>query len=85
MKNPLVEIPGVGKQIAQDLNDIGIFSVDELKNKDPQKLYDKMCKTQGFKIDLCMLYAMRCAVYYASTKNHNPELLKWWNWKDRNL
>ncbi len=24
----------------------------------------------------------RCAVYFASSEKHDPELLKWWNWKD---
>jgi hypothetical protein len=30
-----------------------------------------------------MLYVLRCAVYYASTDDPNPERLKWWNWKDK--
>ena len=33
--------------------------------------------------DRCVLYAFRCAVYYASHTTHDPNLLKWWNWKDR--
>jgi hypothetical protein len=32
-----------------------------------------------------VLYVFRCAVYYASHEVHDPELLKWWNWKDRAL
>jgi hypothetical protein len=24
----------------------------------------------------------RCAVYYAGHREHDAELLKWWNWKD---
>jgi hypothetical protein len=30
-----------------------------------------------------MLYVMRCAIYFASESKPDPELLKWWNWKDR--
>jgi hypothetical protein len=81
--NPLTEIPGVGKSIANDLNNIGITSVAQLKGNDPQKLYERICAHQGVVIDRCLLYVMRCAVYYASTVNPKPELLKWWNWKDR--
>jgi hypothetical protein len=33
-------------------------------------------------IDPCVLYVFRCAVYYASHEVHDPDLLKWWNWKD---
>jgi hypothetical protein len=29
-----------------------------------------------------MLYVFRCAVYYASTRDPDPRLLQWWNWKD---
>ncbi|MCL4199767.1 pathogenicity locus [Patescibacteria group bacterium] len=82
MKNPLTIIPGVGKSIAQDLNGIGIFRVEELKGKDPDVLYRKLFDAQGMVIDRCLLYVMRCAVYFASHQTHDPELLKWWKWKD---
>ncbi len=78
----LESIPGVGKTIAQGLRDIGIDRPSCLKNENPQKLYEKMCRKQGIKIDRCMLYVLRGAVYYASNKKHNPKLLKWWAWKD---
>lgn len=84
MKNPLTIIPGVGKSIAEDLNGIGIFHTEDLKGKDPEKLYLLICKKQGTVIDRCLLYVMRCAVYFASRTSHDQELLKWWRWKDRN-
>jgi hypothetical protein len=80
--NPLMQIPGVGKSIAADLNGIGITKVSQLKGKNPQVLYDQLCKKQGVILDRCMLYVMRCAVYYAQTPHPIPEKLKWWNWKD---
>jgi hypothetical protein len=76
------QIPGVGKATAQDLWDLGFRSIKELKNKDPEELYIKLCAHKGIHVDRCMLYVFRCAVYYASNKTHDPELLKWWNWKD---
>ncbi len=79
----LKEIPGIGKAIAQHLQSIGIRSVEQLKRKDPEKLYKRLCKFKASPVDKCMLYVLRCAVYYASNKKHDPELLKWWNWKDR--
>jgi Pathogenicity locus len=78
----LRQIPGVGIQVEKDLNNLGIFEIAQLKNNDPQKLYDKLCRLQKANIDRCMLYTLRCAVYFASNKTHKPELLKWWNWKD---
>ncbi len=75
-------IPGVGPNIAQHLWDIGIRRVADLKDRDPQVLYESSCRKEGVQIDRCLLYVYRCAVYYASRKKHNPELLMWWNWSD---
>jgi hypothetical protein len=78
----LEQIPGVGPSIAADLEDIGITAVADLKHADPQALYDRVCRHMGEKQDRCLLYVFRCAVYYASQVKHEPEKLKWWNWKD---
>ena len=79
----LEQIPGVGPKIAQDLVSIGIRSVEDLKGRSAENLYHKLCRAKGFNIDRCMLYVLRCAVYYASNTEHDPELLNWHNWKDR--
>jgi hypothetical protein len=76
------QVPGVGKSIAEDLWNLGLRSVLDLKNQDPEDLYLRLCALQGTHVDRCMLYVFRCAVYYASNDIHDPELLKWWNWKD---
>jgi hypothetical protein len=78
----LRRIPGVGVTIAQDLRDLGIHRIEDLRGADPQALYDRLCVHQGMHVDRCMLYVLRCAVYYASEYRHDPELLKWWSWKD---
>ncbi len=64
---------------------LGIRSVADLRGKDPERLYDRECRRQGKPVDRCLLYVFRCAVYYASTAQPKPELLLWWNWKDRRL
>jgi hypothetical protein len=76
------QIPGVGKRIAEDLWNLDLRSVSDLKNQDPEDLYVRLCVLQGTHVDRCMLYVFRCAVYYASNDIYDPELLKWWNWKD---
>lgn len=80
----LMTIPGVGKSIAKDLQNIGITSVSDLKGKDPQKLYDQSNEFAGCVQDRCLLYVFRGAVYFAETKPslQDPDKLKWWNWKD---
>ncbi|MGD9505536.1 MAG: helix-hairpin-helix domain-containing protein [Syntrophobacteraceae bacterium] len=78
----LQRIPGVGPRIAEDLWGLGCRSVRDLKDRDPEEMYRRLCEIQGKHVDRCMLYVLRCAVYYASNEVHNPELLKWWRWKD---
>ena len=80
-KNDLQTVPGVGKSIAEDLRNIGILTVADLKGKDPEKLYDLSNRFVGKRQDRCLLYVFRCAVYFAENKNPDPEKLKWWNWK----
>jgi hypothetical protein len=81
----LTKIPGVGKSIAQDLWNIGIQRISDLKKKDPELLYRQSNEFAGVRQDRCLLYVFRCAVYYASTPEYQQEkeLLKWWNWKDQ--
>lgn len=81
-KTDLQRIPGVGKSIAQDLLDLGINEIKDLKNQNPEVLYEKLCALRGQHIDTCVLYVFRCAVYFASRKRHDPYLLKWWHWKN---
>ena len=78
----LTVIPGVGKSIAKDLQEIGIKSVPDLKNKNPEKLYQLSNEQVGKTQDGCLLYVFRCAVYYANG-GRDPEKLKWWNWKEK--
>jgi hypothetical protein len=79
----LRRIPGVGPSIARDLLGIGIDSVDALRDRDPDELYARLQARAGGPVDRCVLYVLREAVYFASADDHDPELLKWWNWKDR--
>ena len=83
LPNDLTQIPGVGNSIARDLISIGISEVHDLGDRDPEDLYLQLCDQKGIAVDRCMLYVFRCAVYYATVSPHDPELLKWWNWKDR--
>ena len=80
----LMVIPGVGKSIANDLYNIGIRRVADLKRQHPDSLYDASNKVAGPGQDRWLVYVLRCAVYYAKTSpsRRKDEKLKWWNWKD---
>ncbi len=82
VNDPLLEVPGVGKSIAEDLHAIGIHSVNDLKDKKPEKLFARSNTHAGKVQDRCLLYVFRCAVYFAEG-GRNAGKLKWWNWKDK--
>ena len=73
----LQEIPGVGKNIEQDLINIGIREISDLKGKKPEELYLQDCLYKGFQEDKCQLYVFRLAVYFAEHETHEAEKLKW--------
>ncbi len=78
----LKTIPGVGNSIAADLTALDIHRVSDLVGKEPEALYTRLCAIKGCKLDGCLLYVFRCAVYFAETPTPDPEKLKWWNWKN---
>ncbi len=79
----LEQLEGVGESISKDFKSLGINSIKDLKDKNPETLYEELMKKQNKHIDRCMLYVFRCAIYQAKTKNPKEELCKWWNWKDK--
>ncbi|MBN1827301.1 MAG: helix-hairpin-helix domain-containing protein [Candidatus Eisenbacteria bacterium] len=81
--NDLRTIPGVGPSISRDLVDLGFRSVANLHGADPEEMYGRLQILRGGPIDRCVLYVFRSAVYFAVSRRPDPELLKWWNWKDR--
>ena len=83
MKTDLKTIPGVGAQIERDLIALGYDSVASLAGEDPEQIYERDCIRRGCRVDRCMLYVYRCAVYYADHAEHEPEKLRWWYWKDK--
>lgn len=81
----LMRLPSVGRSIAADLRSLGVKSIRDLSRRDPEKLYARLCRLTGVRQDPCVLYTFRCAVYAAGVPGPDPELLKWWNWKNRTL
>jgi hypothetical protein len=85
MRDELLTIPGIGPSLAADLHELGVRSLGGLKRRDPERLYRRLNARRGIRQDPCVLYAFRCAVYFARTRRPSPRLLKWWNWKGRTL
>ncbi|HSL96736.1 MAG TPA: helix-hairpin-helix domain-containing protein [Thermoleophilia bacterium] len=96
----LQALPSIGPRLAEKLLLLGVRSPAGLRGRDPEALYDELQSKLG-PVDRCVLYAFRCAVYAAGhDAEHDPghgsdrggehgaadpELAKWWNWKDGGL
>ena len=78
----LESIPGIGPSLAQDLRDLGYRDVADLRDADPREMFARLTALRG-RQDPCVLYAFRCAAYYASVEDPEPKLLQWWAWKGR--
>lgn len=78
----LRDIPGIGPRLDEQFRAIGLRGVHDLKGKSPERLYRKLCDVQAAPVDRCVLYVLRCAVYYANHIRPDPRKLKWWLWKD---
>lgn len=84
-RDELQRIPGVGPSLAKDLHELGVHTVRALAKRDPEELFAQLEHRRSAKQDPCVLYVFRCAVYFARAKDPDPELLRWWQWKDRRL
>lgn len=80
MERQLKDLRGIGKKMLADFDRLGIRSVTDLKSRDAQKLYDRMCKITGTRQDPCVLDTYRCAIEQARHPDLPPEQANWWYW-----
>lgn len=79
MERALIDLVGVGKAFLRDFDKLGITEVDQLKGRDPQKLYDQLKKLNGGGyLDMCVLDVFSCAVAQAENPNLPKEQCDWW-------
>ncbi|MCL2539879.1 MAG: helix-hairpin-helix domain-containing protein [Firmicutes bacterium] len=80
-KSELMQIPGVGKRMAEHMTKAGYPTIESLKGANPDEIYAKSVMA-GMMDDRCALYLYRLCVAYANNEIKTPEQLKWYNWKD---
>src|SRR6266567_463644 len=69
-------IPSIGKRFAEDLMQLGFYSLKELRSQDPAKLLNKLELQIGAWIDPCVEDQFRLVVHYA---NHPDSVRNWWD------
>ena len=76
----LKELRSVGPATVEDFQKLGIRSVAQLKSKNAQKLYDRLCKIAGQRMDPCVLDVYECAIAQAKDPDLPAEQRDWWYW-----
>lgn len=76
----LEDLVSVGPAIRGDLNALGVRTVDQLARRDPQALYDGLCRQTGRRQDPCVLDTFRAAVAQARDPDLPVEYAVWWFW-----
>jgi len=70
----LTTLPNVGKAIAADLLSIGISSPDDIKGKDPLKIFNELKQVMNQRHDPCVYYTLLSVQHFMDT----GESLPWW-------
>lgn len=79
-KHPLHGLRSIGPASLKDFDLLGVTSLDDLAGRDPQGLYDALCRLKGQKVDICCLDVMHCAVAQARNPHLPPEQRDWFWW-----
>jgi hypothetical protein len=83
LMSPFSRIPGLNLASARLFIDLGIRTVDELRGRSPEVLFDQLRSLpQHRDAPRDQLYAIRLAVYYAENDPPDSSLLQIWHWAD---
>jgi hypothetical protein len=76
----LQDLVSVGPAIARDFELLGVRSVAQLARRNPEKLYENLCRATGQSQDICCLDVLRAAVAQARNPHLPAEQCEWWYW-----
>jgi hypothetical protein len=76
----LGDLESVGRETLRDFEVLGIRSVAALARKNPERLYEDLCRRTGARHDICVLDVLHCAVAQARNPRLAAEKRKWWYW-----
>jgi nucleotidyltransferase/DNA polymerase involved in DNA repair len=70
----LTAIPNIGPRIARKLLALDVRRLDDLRGRDPDELFERLCAMDGRRHDPCLLDTFAAAVEYADGGPSRP----WW-------
>ena len=84
----LKDLRSVGPATCQDFADLGITTVAQLAQQDPDDLYTRLAELKalslnGTKLDMCCRDVFACAIAQAKDPDLPAEQRDWWWWSGR--
>ncbi len=67
----------------RDFELLKIGSVEQLARQNPQRMYEKLCRRMGMRVDICCLDVFCAAVAQARNPRLAAEKCQWWWWSRR--
>ena len=80
MERQLKDLRGIGRKMLEDFRKLGVRSVADLKSRDANHSYDRICILIGTCQDPCVLDTYRCAIEQARNPDLPSEQTNWWYW-----
>ena len=76
----LKDLFSVGPAMLHDFELLGIHSVNQLARQNPVRLYERLCRLTGERIDICCQDVFSSAVAQARNPLLPAEQCPWWYW-----
>jgi len=76
----LAELGSVGPAMLRDFERLGVRTVAQLARRNPERLYEELCRRTGQSQDICVLDTFRAAVAQARNPRLPAEKKNWWYW-----
>jgi hypothetical protein len=69
-------VPSIGPKLAQWVTELGLYSLEEIKNEDGADLTNRLEELFGYWEDPCVEDSLRCMVHHANEPDSDKN---WWN------
>ena len=79
----LGDLGSVGPAMLRDFERLGVRTVAQLARRNPERLYEELCRRTGQSQDICCLDVFRAAVAQARNPRLPVEQTCWWYWSRR--
>ena len=76
----LSELISVGPAMLRDFEILKVRSVAQLARRDPERLYESLCRVAPQHQDICCLDVFRAAAAQARDPRLPAEQCQWWYW-----